>query len=189
MKILKITTITAAVMLLTGAAQGAHMWEDPGGWWGGHFAYDVSAPRYTGYELSFDAFGTYNAVEENLSDLFETNIRHGIWGGGIGLNYFFTRNIGIGADANATDNGGNFIDQVSGSLLLRLPLGASGWAPYVYGGGGRGTDPEWEWLGHLGVGMEYRWNPFTGIFVDGRYVWADKTFDRLVLRAGFRLIF
>jgi hypothetical protein len=165
------------------------MWENPGGWWGGHFAYEVSMPRYTAYEFSFDAFGSYQTVQDNLSDLFDTTIKHGLWGGGVGLNYFFTRNIGLGVDANAQDNRGNFIDQVSASLLARLPLGASGWAPYIYGGGGRATDPEWEWLVHGGVGIEYRWNPTTGIFIDGRYVWTDETFDRLVLRAGMRLIF
>jgi hypothetical protein len=189
MKMLKATTLSAVLLLVAGTASGVHMWEDPGGWWGSHFVYEVSAPRYTAYELSFDAFGTYQAQEDNLSEIFETNIRHGIWGGGVGLNYFFTRYIGLGVDVNASDNRGNFIDQASASLLLRAPLGNSGWAPYIYGGGARGTDPEWEWLAHGGLGIEYRWNPVTGIFVDGRYVWADETFDRLSLRAGFRFVF
>jgi hypothetical protein len=189
MKILKIATLSAALILTTGVARGTHMWEDPNAWWSGHFGYDVSGPRYTPQEFSLDLFGSYQAVEDGFGDLFETNIRHGVWGGGVGLNYFITRNIGISVDSNIPDNRGNFVDHVSGSLLARFPIGPSGWAPYLFGGGGRGTDPEWEWLVHAGVGFEYRWNPATGIFIDGRYVWADKTFDRLLLRAGLRVVF
>ena len=85
--------------------------------------------------------------------------------------------------------GGNFINSVSGSLIARWPFESAGIAPYIFGGGGRGTDIAWEWLAHAGVGVEYRWNPTTGIFVDGRYVWADKTTDQLLLRAGVRFVF
>jgi hypothetical protein len=128
--------------------------------------------------------------EEKIEHLFKTNIRKdGTWGGGVGLNYFFLRNVGIGADINIPDNGGPAVDHIVGSLLVRLPIGPSGWAPYLFGGGGRGTDPVWEWQGHGGVGMEYRWNPLTGIFMDGRYVWPDKSTDRLLLRAGLRIVF
>jgi len=187
---MKKTIVGAAICLCAaGGAKAAHMWEDPGAWGAGHFTYATGMPLYTAQELSFDAFGSYLAAEKNFSDIFKTNIRHGTWGGGVGLNYFFSREIGIGADINMPANGGNFIDSVSGSLIARLPLGSSGLAPYGFGGGGRGTDPAWEWQAQAGVGLEYRWNPTTGIFVDGRYVWVDKTFDRLLLRAGLRLVF
>lgn len=189
MKWNKIVTGAAGILLGAGIAQGAHLWDDPNAWASSHFAYDVSAPRYTAQELSFDAFGSYLAGERKFNKLFETNIRHGSWGGGVGLNYFFIRELGVGVDMNIPDNGGNFIDSVSGSLIARWPLDPSGFAPYIFGGGGRGTDPVWEWQGHAGVGMEYRFNPATGIFVDGRYVWHDKSYDRLLLRAGLRLVF
>jgi hypothetical protein len=189
MKLKTIITGAALTLLTAGVTQGAHLWDDPNAWASGHFVYDVSTPRFTAQELSFDAFGSYLAGERKFNKLFETNIRHGTWGGGVGLNYFFLRELGLGVDMNIPDNGGNFIDSVSGSLIGRFPLGQSGWAPYIFGGGGRGTDPTWEWLGHAGVGMEYRFNPGTGIFVDGRYIWHDKSYDRLLLRAGFRLVF
>ena len=189
MKILKLTALTAAFAFCAGTAQAQHVWDDSGTWMSGHFIYEVKVPRYTAYELSMDLFASYQAAEEGLDEIFDTSIEGGDWGGGLGLNYFFTRYIGLGADVNAPDNRGNFIDQINGNLLLRLPLGGSGWAPYIFGGGGRGTDPEWEWLAHAGLGLEYRWNPTTGIFLDGRYVWPEETFDRLVLRAGFRIIF
>ena len=191
---MKIKSIIAGGVLLlatAGVANAAsHVWEDPNTWWAGHFTYDTSStPLYTAAELSFDAFGSYVAGERHLSKLFDTNIRHGTWGGGVGLNYFFIRNLGISGDINIGDNGGKFVDQALGSLVARFPLDPSGFAPYIFGGGGRGFDPAWEWLGHAGVGIEYRFNPATGLFVDGRYIWADKTFDRLFLRAGLRLVF
>jgi hypothetical protein len=65
----------------------------------------------------------------------------------------------------------------------------SGLAPYVFGGGGRQTDPEWQWTGHAGVGLEYRFNPVTGVFADGRYTWADRTSDSILFRAGVRFVF
>jgi hypothetical protein len=62
-------------------------------------------------------------------------------------------------------------------------------APYVFGGGGRQFDPAWEWTGHAGVGMEYRFNPVTGVFVDSRYTWVKHTSDEILFRAGVRFVF
>jgi hypothetical protein len=189
MKSKNIITFGMAFMISAGIARAAHMWEEPDAWWASHFTYDTAGAKFTSAELSFDAFGSYIAAERRFNKLFETDIRHGTWGGGVGLNYFFMREIGIGTDINIPVNGGNFVDQVVGSLIARWPFESTGLAPYIFGGGGRGTDPAWEWLGHAGVGLEYRFNPATGLFVDGRYIWADKTFDRLLLRAGLRLVF
>src|SRR5215212_12017001 len=114
MKITRLITCAMGLLVSGGLASAAHLWEDPNTWVSGHFAYDIQTPRYTANELSFDMFGSYVAGERKFSEIFETNIRHGIWGGGVGLNYFFTREIGIGADINIPDNSGNFIDQVEG---------------------------------------------------------------------------
>jgi hypothetical protein len=193
MKITKIATLAAAVLLtagVSGMAQTAHVWNDPQGWWGNHFSYSPNTTdKYTANEFSLDTFASYLAGENKLTDVFDTNIRHGKWGGGLGLNYFITRELGVGVDANIPDNDGNFIDSVSGSAIVRIPLGNSGLAPYILAGGGRQTDPAWEWTGHLGAGLEYRFNTTTGVFLDGRYVWADKTSDTVLLRSGIRFVF
>ena len=184
--------VGAVLMVMAGTAKAAHVWEDPNTWWSGHFLYNTpNAPKYTASELSFDMFGSYISAESHFTDLFDTNIRHGNWGGGVGLNYFFTRELGIGTDINIGDNRGNFVDQVMGNFYARLPIGNSGFAPYAFGGGGRSTDQVWEWLLHGGIGMEYRFNPITGIFLDSRYIWhtKDGSTDRLQFRAGLRLIF
>jgi hypothetical protein len=193
MKLKRIMTFSAvALMLNAGVARAVHVWEDPGEWANGVVTYGPSStPLFTANELSLDMFGSYEAHEEKMDDLFKTNIRHGTWGGGVGLNYFITREIGIGGDINIGDNGGSFVDQALGSLILRWPFETIGLAPYIFGGGGRGFDPSWEWFGDLGVGVEYRINPAAGIFVDSRYMWHEKegSSDRILFRAGLRLVF
>jgi len=197
---MKLFTLTAAVVFAvgTGYSQEAapttqvHVWQDPGTWTTGHFVYVPVGPRYTAQEGSFDLFATYLHNESKFSRIFRTNIRDdGAWGGGIGFNYFMTREIGVGIDANAPDNRGPFIDSVAASLIARWPFEQAGIAPYIFGGGGRASQPVWEWTGHFGVGLEYRWNPTTGVFIDGRYMWHNKnnSTDRLLLRTGFRFVF
>jgi hypothetical protein len=166
----------------------SHVWTDPHAWWGSHWAYNTG-DRYTANELSLDMFGSYLAGQHKIEDVFKNNIRHGTWGGGVGVNYFFTREIGVGGDILIPDDGGNFVNNIDGSLIARFPIANSGLAPYIYGGGGRQTQPIWEFTGHAGVGLEYRFNPVTGIFADARYIWVDKTPDELLLRAGLRFVF
>jgi hypothetical protein len=190
MRIKTAVAVTAALSLAANMATAAHVWEDAGGWWSDHFVMDrANTPKFTAHEVSLDVFGSFYAAERGIEDLFETNIEDGLWGGGVGLNYFLTREIGIGGDINMSDNGGNLVDIMQGSLIVRLPIESISLAPYIFGGGGRSTEPEWEWTYHGGVGTEFRFNPTTGIFADARYIWADETSDRLLIRAGFRLVF
>ena len=64
--------------------------------------------------------------------------------------------------------------EVTGNLILRLLLGESGFAPYFIGSGDRRISPRYEWVYGGGVGLEYRFNPSTGIFSDAGFLWADK---------------
>lgn len=190
MKMIKLAGIAAALMFAAGTVQATHVWESPTGWWRSHFYYDTAAtPRYLANELTLDMFGSYQAGQRDITDLFRTSIRRGDWGGGVGLNYFFTRELGIGVDTNIPADGGRFFNHVAGSFIMRAPIEQIGLAPYVFGGGGRSFDPVYEWTGHVGTGLELRMNPVTGFFVDGRYVFADRTSDTLLLRAGVRLAF
>jgi hypothetical protein len=191
MKLKTLAMAGAGLMLCVSAAQAVHVWEDPSGWSSGVFSYDRSSntPRFSANELTFDLFGSYGAGERNIEHIFDTNIRHGKFGGGVGINYFFTREIGIGVDMDMGDNRGHLVDQVLGSLIARFPIEVAGVAPYIFGGGGRGIDPEWEWVGHAGLGLEWRLSPAMGIFADGRYIWPDHSADRILFRAGVRMAF
>src|SRR5207249_8636676 len=113
----RIVTLSAALMLAVGTASAVHVWEDAGGWWNEVTTYG-GAPLYAPNELSLDLFGSYVAPEEHFTKLFETNIRHGTWGGGAGLNYFLTRELGIAGDINIGHNGGTFVDLALDSLIL-----------------------------------------------------------------------
>ncbi|HYG36860.1 MAG TPA: hypothetical protein VEC99_18855 [Clostridia bacterium] len=189
----KLITVTSALILLASAAKAAHIWEDPSGWWDAHFTYDQNAPKYTAQELSLDLFASYINPERNFPDLFDTSIREGFWGGGVGLNYFLTRSFGLGADFNISSKTGDLdlVDQVTGSAILRLPLGNSGIAPYIIGSGGRSISPRYSWIYGGGVGIEARFNPTTGIFSDARFFWSERATEdnRLLIRAGVRLVF
>jgi hypothetical protein len=192
MKSRRAIMVISALLVSGGMAGAAHVWDDPSDWWSGHLSYDVG-PKYTAEEFSLDLFASYINPEGKLTDLFDTNIRHGFWGAGAGANYFFTRELGIGVDVNISDKPDDLrlVDEVTGNLLLRLPLGESGLAPYLIGSGGRGISPRYEWVYGGGVGLEYRFNPTTGIFSDARFLWAEKSTadDRLLIRAGLRIVF
>jgi hypothetical protein len=194
MKITKLVTFAAAMTVTAqvGLAQVAHVWDDPRGWWGNHFVDGPTVPaKFTANEFSVDLFGSFTAAENKLSEVFDTNIRHGKWGGGGGINYFLTREIGLGGDVNIPDNDGNFVDSINASLIVRFPSETTGLAPYLFGGGGRQTEPVWTWTAHAGVGLEFRMNPITAIFTDARYVWPEKDgiTDTLELRGGLRFVF
>jgi len=147
-------------------------------------------PMYRDQELSIDAFGTLSLGEQSIDKISAARIRHnGRLGAGAGVNLFFAKNVGIGADAWSEDTKGQFIDNVAGSLIVRFPIANSGLSPYVFGGGGYQWEPVDQAFGHFGGGLEIRFNPHAGIFVDARYVITRKTDDFGLGRAGFRFSF
>jgi hypothetical protein len=183
MKLGTMVTATAAFILTASAARAEHDWN-----WHDRFAYSREGDKFRDKEFSVDLFGSYKRGQKNVGDFFDSP-EHGVWGGGIGANYFFTRMFGAGADVSMHADGNEFIDNGSANLIVRFPIEAASLAPYVFGGGGRNFDPIDEWEGHAGVGLEFRLNPHTGIFADGRYVWPDKSSDYSIIRAGFRFAF
>jgi len=145
---------------------------------------------YRSNELSVDAFGTASIGEYTIQHLSNSRVRHNTQlGVGAGLSYFITRNIGIGAEAYSENTTGAFVDSASVNLTLRLPLGQSGFAPYAFGGGGYQFDMAQLWFGQFGAGMEYRFTPHVGIFVDARAVVPNESRYYGVARLGMRFAF
>jgi hypothetical protein len=152
------------------------------------------------HELQLDIFGQYTVGEgpNHAGPIGD----HG-WGGGLGVNYFFTRNIGIGVDAAwlyAAENGAlgddhTTIHNFSGSVIFRFPNDEKCLAPYVYVGGGAAVDGEQWASAHGGVGVEFRVEPQKmGIFVDGRWTYYGDRFgygdlNNFSGRVGVRFIF
>lgn len=149
-------------------------------------------------ELSIDIFGQYT---DGNSPVHAGPIRDHAWGGGLGLNYFFTRNLGIGVDAAwlygkehpALGGGRTTIHNFSGSLIARFPIDCV--APYIYAGGGAAIDGEQWASAHAGVGVEWRLQPQKlGVFVDGRWTYYGDRFGHGDLnnfsgRVGLRIVF
>jgi hypothetical protein len=109
------------------------------------------------------------------------------WGGGLGINYFFSRYIGLGASSHVENFSGSAIDNVAGEVYLRMPLGRVPVAPYGVGTGGYSFDYE-RWFYGGGGGLEWRLSKEVGIFGDWQYLFYDKgDFDGWMVRFGFRL--
>jgi hypothetical protein len=145
---------------------------------------------FRGNELSLDGFATGSDGSYTIDHISTQRIRKNTQGGaGVGLNYFFTRYVGIGADAYSENTTGTFIDNASGNLILRLPLGESGFAPYAFGGGGHQFNAAKLSFAQGGAGIEYRFCQHVGVFIDARCVWPNEAKYYGVGRAGLRFAF
>lgn len=145
---------------------------------------------YRAGELSVDAFGTASLGKSTIENLSNDRVRNNTrLGAGLGVSYFFTRNIGIGGEAYSEDTKGVLVDSASANLILRFPLGEGGFAPYAFGGGGRQFDDAKSWFAQVGAGMEYRFTRNIGAFVDARWVLPDETKYYGVARLGLRFAF
>ena len=150
----------------------------------------LSASPYRAQELSIDGFGSLSIGQETIDHLSGDAVKQdGRLGAGGGLNYFLTRCIGIGGDAYSENTAGHFIDSASGNLIARLPLGETGVAPYIFGGAGHQFDEVAQNFGQAGAGIEFRFMEHAGFFIDARYVFADRTDNYGVGRAGLRINF
>lgn len=109
------------------------------------------------------------------------------YGGGVGLDYFITRGLGLGLRAEAQDTRGGFIDQLGPRLTVRAPL----WdklAPYGYVQGTFNLDRD-DWRVGTGAGIEYRFSKRLGVFAEAG---AELDLDggsRLKTAAGLRFSF
>ncbi len=165
----------------------------------------ASFSLYPDHEWTVDAFGTY-AFTESTNEII---LGDHAFGGGLAINYFFTKNIGLGIEGQAMKNQRGRGDDITGSaalnLFYRIPIGVSAWAPYVYIGGGSifnansrsaksivnnedGTEALIE--GHAGFGVEYRVTRNFGFFTDGRWTVVDEAKNNFPsVRSGVRFAF
>ncbi len=173
-------------------------------------------------EFQFDVFGLgYFNQGGNDFTYYGFNNTPGIsgrpaWGGGIGVNYFFSRYIGIGLeqDIYGRQSGSSPVDAgytrwaTIGNLFLRYPICSWNLAPYLMIGGGAnygntpqldigngqkvGTYTSGQGFGHVGGGLEYRFTENIGIFSDARYIYsgvAGLANNNLMWRYGLRFAF
>jgi hypothetical protein len=145
---------------------------------------------YRASELSLGAFGMGTVGERTLDHFTGHNIsQHGRLGAGADAEYFFTRYIGIEAEAWTENTQHSFVDDTGGNLVIRIPIGNIGLAPYAFGGAGHSFDPVVATYGDFGAGLEFRFARHFGVFVDGRYVIPDRLGNYGLGRAGLRFSF
>lgn len=139
-------------------------------------------------EFQLDLFGSATAAELSADDIENADA-----GFGIGFNYFFSRNVGLGLETrNIISKDEDSFNHVGLNLFVRFPgLLIDNFAPYVIlGGGTRYHDHNITWRAWAGAGAEVRLHGNVGLFGDLRFVqkgvddFADAGY---VVRAGFRI--
>ena len=132
-------------------------------------------------ELQLDVFGAYSS----------TDGEHGTgYGGGLGLNYYFTRNFGLGLDATLVNGRRREVFETTLSFLARYPfeIGHIALAPYVKVGLGMEIESTAESVLDMGGGIEWRINSRVGFFTEGTYNFAHDN-DYVQIRTGLRFVF
>lgn len=140
-------------------------------------------PCFRDHELQLDVFGTYSDSQGG---------GHGDgFGGGLGVNYFFTRYLGVGADGNIFGGDVNGVWDLSAKVIARFPIESGSFciAPYFFGGGGYQTNGTNAATILVGGGLEWRATHNLGIFSEGRYTWAGSENDAAQARVGVRFVF
>jgi hypothetical protein len=142
----------------------------------------VVEPCFKDVELQLDVFASYYGGNNNLfGDGF---------GGGIGVNYFFTRNIGIAASGTLYDGDDHEIWNADLDLVFRFPIeNGICIAPYIVAGGGLECDGTIIGTWNAGAGLEWRTSPTFAIFGEGRFIGGALDEEVWTARLGLRFVF
>lgn len=132
---------------------------------------------------------SYRASEFSLEGFYTTStpdFEAETGSAGVGLNYFLTRNFGIGVSTAVGNLNGPLIDSVSLRGIYRVPIEKT--ALYGYGGSTRLIKRE-EWTIDLGIGVEHRFTPNIGPFIEAGMVKLLKHSAEATGRVGLRVSF
>lgn len=135
-------------------------------------------------------FGPGLSVDAFAGAIFNRNGGDGDLGGGLGLNYFFNRNLGFNASYSVYDTSSQH-HEIDGNLVLRFPIDSICVAPYVLAGGGYSTNGTSGGNYDAGGGLDIRFSPTSciGVFAEGSYHWAASGDDYTLVRLGVRIPF
>lgn len=161
------------------------------------FAADGDAKKavesyYHANEFSVDVFGYLRTRDFD-------NERTGI---GLGLNYFYTQNWGVGIEGSAGNIGDIFVESTRLNVLYRIPINRS--AVYVFAGAGADfcvppipssspsgvkEDDGEVFAFDFGVGIEHRFSKHLGVFGDVRFDKPEHQSAQAIGRVGVRIPF
>jgi hypothetical protein len=148
-----------------------------------------SDQMYRNLELDLEGFGTATVNDRGLNSTGQLYHRHFGLGMGAGGEFFFCRYVGIEAEGFSDTTHHSFVNDCDGNLVLRLPIGNTGLAPYIFGGGGHEWVPVDSNYGEAGGGLEFRFTQMVGIFADGRFIVTDHANNHLMGRLGVKFSF
>ncbi len=116
------------------------------------------------------------------------------WGGGVGVNYFFTKFFGVGVEQDVFGKKGGSLAHwgTSAHLFARYPIESLRLAPYALVGGGAcyAAGLTGHGSGDVGGGLEYRFTRNVGLFGEARYFYSSELpRDSVIYRTGFRFAF
>jgi hypothetical protein len=186
--------IRSTLILLAAMAAGAQA---------GTVAMAPSAPVSMAPSYAASNFGPGWVVSGHAIFLTPDGEYDDVWGGGVGVDYYFSEFFGLGASASwaevDAEDTGTGDSEVGGVYTIdatfRYPLG-NYVAPYVLVGGGvEDFADETEILGRAGVGLQVQFSPAFGIFGDWLYHFpggggGDDDFeDFQTVRVGIRVGF
>jgi hypothetical protein len=187
---MKTKVILTSMVLLLGRglmlqAQDITATNSSSSWWN-----TDSTQLYRAQELDLDGFGFGTVDEHTLDHLTGHRLsRNGQIGLGAGLDYFFLRYVGVEVEGYSESTHHTFVNDYGANLVLRYPIGDSGFAPYVFGGGGHQNEPVNSGYGDAGGGLEYRFTNFIGVFADARWVLTERSGNYGMGRVGVRFAF
>jgi len=142
------------------------------------------ACKFRSNELQVDLFGSGAFYEQGTP----------FWGGGVGVNYFFLKYIGLGVEQTLGGREGSTTEWGTfGNLFLRYPICSWNIAPYALVGlGGVYTKyGEGALAGTVGGGIEYRITDNIGIFTDARWLYNTNNGNSgaVLARTGIKFAF
>ncbi|MBJ7327565.1 MAG: hypothetical protein JHC52_09510 [Chthoniobacterales bacterium] len=136
---------------------------------------------YRDMEFQVDAFGTGGFYHGGSPG----------WGGGLGVNFFFLRYLGLGVEQFVVGNNDATEWGTFGHLFLRYPF-CWGLSPYAMIGIGKiYGDKSSIGGGDVGGGLEYRFTENIGLFGDARWFYSPDidTQGGVIARTGLRFAF
>lgn len=138
--------------------------------------------RFDDYELQLDLFGSGAFYQEGEP----------AWGGGVGVNYFFMKYIGLGVEQTLVGREDVAEWGTFGNLFLRYPICSWNMAPYAVAGlGALYGQTEGVLAGTVGGGIEYRFTKNIGIFADARWLYNSSKSENgaVIARTGIKFAF
>lgn len=142
----------------------------------------VDSCRFRSNELQLDLFGSGAFYKQGKP----------AWGGGVGVNYFFLKYVGLGVEQTLVGREDVAEWGTFGNLFLRYPICSWNVAPYAVAGlGALYGQTKAILAGTVGGGLEYRITDNIGIFADARWLYNANVSNSgaVVARTGIKFAF